>query len=329
MHRIMSRARTRTVALLGSLSIALVATIGAPGASLAATTHPCRVTNVRTGVTYGVFQRAAAKAKDGDTLKLRGTCSGEVEILRDLTIVGVRTRATGVPTVTGNKKTRVMVLAYNVAVTLKNLVIRDGRTAELQGAAFGAGAGIWAPADLTLINVTLRDNKVTSAAGFGGAIWTNPITDVATLKILGRSRLFGNSAPNGGAISFGGNITIGGTTRIDHNTAGGVGGAIRVQGTLLLKGSARIDHNTAGGTGGGIAANSDLDILQLTEQAVVELNTAGAQGGGIDGTVSVLSDDAEIRDNTAGAAGGGVFGDAPLDTCGTSIHDNTPDDCAS
>lgn len=329
MHRIMSRARTRTMAVVGSLSIALVATIGAPGASLSATTHPCRVTNVRTGVTYGVFQRASTRAKDGDTLRLRGTCSGQVEIRKDLTVVGVRTRATGVPTVTGNKKTRVLLLGYDVTVTLKNLVIRDGRTAELQGAPFGAGAGIWAPADLTLINVTLRDNKVTSAAGFGGAIWTNPITDVATLTILGKSRLFGNSAPNGGAIGFGGDVTIGGTTRIDHNTAGGDGGAIRVMGTLLLKGLARIDHNTAGGSGGGIAANSYLDILQLTEQAVVELNTAGAQGGGIDGTVSVLSDDAEIRDNTAGASGGGVFGTAPIGACGVAIHDNTPDDCAS
>lgn len=329
MHRIMSRARTRTVALVGSLSIALVATIGVPGASLAATTPACRVTNVRTGVTYGVLQRASTKAKDGDTLKLRGTCSGLVRIEKDLTVVGVRSRATGVPTVTGHKKTRVLELAYDIKVTLKNLVIRDGRTAELPSTPFGAGAGIWAPADLTLINVTLRDNKVTSAAGFGGAIWTNPITDVATLTILGKSRLFGNSAPNGGAISFGGNITVGGTTRIDHNTAGGDGGAIRVMGTLLLKGSARIDHNTAGGDGGGIAAVTNLDILGVTEQAVVELNTAGGNGGGISGNLASLTDGASIRDNTAGGSGGGVFGDTPPDTCGTSIHDNAPNDCAS
>lgn len=318
--------RPRRLALATSLSLALGALIGGPVATVGAATPPCKVTNITRSTTFGAFQTAVIKAKAGDTLQLRGTCAGPITIGKNLTVVGVKTKATGAPTLTGKDATRVLRIRFGATVTLKTLVIRDGRAEDSPFYPDSSGAGILLEGKATLVSVTIRDNlSPNSSAGSGAIEAVDDLDPAPVLIITGASKVFGNEGGYGGAIEAYGPVTIKGTTRFHHNHARIEGGALAVYGAqLLIKGSARIDHNTSG-IGGGIKA----DNVRLGEHAVVDFNEADSWGGGIDAGSLTIGGQAQVRNNTAGDGGGGVFGSvSPSGACDASIHDNTPDNCA-
>ena len=83
----------RRFVIAASLSAALLATV-VPSVTLGVS--PCRVRNVDQGTT-GSLKAMAAAADDGERLRVRGVCRGEVVVSSDIVIRGLGDQ----PTVTG------------------------------------------------------------------------------------------------------------------------------------------------------------------------------------------------------------------------------------
>jgi predicted outer membrane repeat protein len=250
------------------------------------------------------MKKAVAAASAGNRLELRGTCPGQIAIGKNLTIVGVKTAATGRPTLTGRDQTRVLWIKEGATVRLSKLTIRDGfRPGEVSYPA-STGAGILLDGTAILTDVVVRDNVVTDADTGGGGIEIQ--FPASRLTLQGASVMTGNIGGWGGAIENYGILRIKGSVRLHHNTAMSGGGAFYDGGTAvtIISGTARIDHNTAP-DGGGIYLGGEG--LTMEDDASIDQNTATVgSGGGI-------------------YRGGGSITGA---TCGENVHDNTPEDIA-
>ena len=122
---------------------------------------PCRVRNVDQGTNGGSLKAMAASANDGDRLRVRGVCRGEVVVTNDITIRGVG----DTPTVTGQGIRRVFRVQPGATVTIKQLRIRDGRAPSSAG--LRGGGGIRNRGELTLLDSTVRDSRA-GGGGLGG-----------------------------------------------------------------------------------------------------------------------------------------------------------------
>lgn len=297
------RPRRRAIAALAVLSLLTLAVV--PPVTTAAATPGCNVRNTTKGTAFGSMKKAVAAAAAGNRLELRGRCSGPITIGKNLTIVGVKTSATGTPTLTGNDMTRVLWIKEGAKVTLKKLVIRDGfRPADLTYPD-SAGAGILLDGTATLVDVVVRDNVVKTAGTGAGGIEMQFTTSKLTLA--GASVMTGNEGYFGGAIENYGTLVMKGSARIHHNvaleSAGGVydGGFV----ATVMSGTSRIDHNTAPSGGGMVLAAPGLTM---------------SLGASIDNNTATVS------------TGGGIYntslGDLVNVTCDGTVHDNSPDDIA-
>jgi predicted outer membrane repeat protein len=283
------------------MSVAAVVA-GPPAATLAAGTG-CSVRNTTHPARFGSMKKAVTAAMAGDRLELRGRCAGPITIDKSLTIVGVKTSATGTPTLTGSDLTRVLFITESVTVRLSRLVIRDGFLPP--GAYPGnSGAAILLEGSAVLTGVAVRHNVASDDSGGSGGI---EILGTGRLTIAGASVLTGNSGGWGGAIESYGRLLVKGSTRIHHNQATMGGGAIFAGGAItVIRGRARVDQNTAP-NGGGIYFDLDGGTLTLADGASVDNNSATVgDGGGIQHENGTL----------VGAA------------CGVRVHDNTPVDIA-
>lgn len=296
------RVRRSSVAAVAALSLLALAAI--PPVAVTAAGPTCSVRNTTRGTSHSSMQRAVTKARAGNRLELRGTCSGPIAIGKNLTIVGVRTTATGTPTLTGNDMTRVLWIKGTASVTLTKLVIRDGFLPDTNDYFEGSGAGIFLEGTAVLKDVIVRDNVTTfSTSGAGGI----EVADAAA------------------------KLTLAGTTELKGNE-GGWGGAIENYGTLVMKDRSGIHDNTARWGGGGIYDGGAVATV-LRNKARIFANTA-PDGGGVwmAGTGLSMLDIASIDHNTAtSGSGGGIYhGSGTLTdaTCGGNVHDNTPVDIA-
>lgn len=287
-------ARHRRVVLASALSTILAALVVAPPVATAA--PACNVRNTTKGLTHGAFQKAVSKATAGNRLELRGTCAGPITIGKSLTVVGIKTRSTGTPTLTGRDTARVLRIRNGATVTLKGLVIRDGRTVDSGDYPANSGAGILLEGDAILRDVIVRDNVAPNTdAGAGGI----EVDTESKLVLAGTTQLRGNEGGWGGAMENYGFTTIKDSVRIHHNLGRSGGGGIYNGGRLVIRGQVRVDHNTTPGDGGGIYEGGTSFTVQDT--VVIELNSASGNAGGIY---------------------------SPGFACGANIRDNTPDDCA-
>jgi hypothetical protein len=299
------------LALVGSL---LVVT-GAGTAANAA----CRVVNATApSVNYSTLQAAVDAASAGDTLLVRGTCTGTTTIVMSLTIAG-RPRAT----LDGNHLGSVITIegaSGLEGVTLRDLTITHG-TATLDGGGvrnFGSR--------LTLIDSTVTAN---TAPRTGGGIQSDHGT-----VILRDTTVSHNSAASGGGISNGTNgLRLFGSSSVHHNTASGLGGGIaNADGSTALNDDSSVHHNTAA-EGGGLF-NGLGGVLTLMNSASISANSATGDGGGVynDFTGSLtLTDSSSISGNSAGGDGGGIWSSSVLTTltncvAGVNVVHNAPDD---
>lgn len=296
------RVRRSSVAAVAALSLVALAVI--PPVASTATGPTCSVRNTTRGTSHSSMQRAVTKARAGNRLELRGRCSGPIAIGKNLTIVGVRTSATGTPTLTGNDMTRVLWIKGTASVTLSTLVIRDGYLPDTNDYFEGSGAGIFLEGTAVLKDVIVRDNVTTfSASGAGGI----EVADGAA------------------------KLTLAGTTELKWNE-GGWGGAIENYGTLVIKDRAGIHDNTARQGGGGMYDSGEVATV-LRNKARIFGNTA-PDGGGVylSGVGLTMLDTSSIDHNTAtSGSGGGILREAGTLTdanCGGNVHDNTPVDIA-
>jgi len=116
----------RRLLVAAIVALVLVMALGATSAS-AAKAATCSVTNTDSGRTYTRLQQAVDAAKRGDHLTVRGTCMGKTVMDKKLVIEGVKTRTSGTPTLSGDRRVRVVDIAKGVRVKMVRLVISNGR----------------------------------------------------------------------------------------------------------------------------------------------------------------------------------------------------------
>ena len=255
---------------------------------------PCRVRNVDQGTSGGSLKALAAAANDGDRLRVRGVCRGEVVVTNDITISGVGDS----PTVTGQGIRRVFRIQPGATVTIKKLRIRDGRAPSSAG--LRGGGGIRNRGELTLLDSTVRDSRA-GGGGLGGGI-----LNLGDLTVVD-STIRDNRASRGGGID---SRRLDPSDPLPHLTIGG---------TLIRANRAE--------DGGGIH-NMGSAFMELS---VVARNRAGFGGGGIANvqTGSFDIEDTTIHDNVAATEGGGIanYDGAALTLTSVVFAGNAPNDC--
>jgi nitrous oxidase accessory protein NosD len=163
---------------------------------------PCRVRNITRDTSGRSFERMIANARDGDRLRVRGTCASQVVIDKDLVIEGV-----GEATLDGERRGRVLRIRSGATVTLRNLVVTRGRPRNrlMQP----SGGGIHNRGTLILVASRVTDND---RAYSGGGIYNG-----GTL-VLRRSAVTGHGAGEPPIQGFGGGIYNTGTAYIRYST---------------------------------------------------------------------------------------------------------------
>ena len=266
--------KRRTVPLVAAAMLALLA--AAP-----ATSHTgCRITNKGTGVTYTSLSSAVGAANAGDTLLIRNTCGGNIDINKDLTLTGQRPVGSPLPAIVARTSpssnitvSRSGAFPEITTVVFNKLRIsggnagRDGQgggifvcrgcdvtlnDSKVTNNRAGNGAGIWDAGTLTLNDSAIRGNKATVFPGAGGGIFVL-FDGVVVLK---GSRIIDNAARSGGGVfQFAnelGSVTLNNST-IRGNTAETGGGAYNSGSTLVLNRQSTITENVAtSGNGGGV-----------------------------------------------------------------------------
>jgi hypothetical protein len=284
---------------------------------------PCQTKNVRTGFEYkGATPVATAitAATAGDTINIWGTCVGNFEVSKNLTLKGQGKNAT----LNGGGAGTVLHITDGTT-TVDGLKITNGiaSVASVEGNGCCVGGGIAITGDTAgarLVNSLVIAN---SASVFGGGI----DVDDGTLTLV-NSTVTGNASDSSGGIdSDFGTVTLIGST-VSNNTASNgtncqsvgscAGGIWNFGGTLTLIDSV-VSGNTATRRGGGIVNQTPTGgptaVLTLSGSSAIINNAAVGNpsvnlGGGI-----------WIR-----PSGGPVVTTATADWTG-SVSGNTPDQC--
>jgi len=209
----------------------------------------------------GSLRDAIAKAATGDTIQFASSLasqtiiltSGQLVINKNLTI-----DATGASnlTISGNNTSRVILTGESTKVTLKNLIVANGKASgtDLNNEATSSGGGIktGGSSTLTLDNCQINNN----VAGFGGGIYTGfqSTTTVINSKFSGNNgSLASNSERGGGAIATksGGSLTIKDSEFTDNK--GSFGGAVNnLLGSMTIENSKFTGNRTNEGVGGAV-----------------------------------------------------------------------------
>lgn len=294
----------------------------------------CKITDQATRKSYAGLQSAINAASQGDTLLVRGTCTGTATVAKDLNLRGQR-RGPSAPTLDAGGSGAALTINDSNSVAISSVMITGGTSG---GIVIDAG-GI----------VMLDHSTVSGNSGvFGGGIANNGGT-----LIVNNSRVTNNTATmDGGGIDTypAGAVTVLGASAIKNNIAELNGGGISNfdAGTVTLRDSSRISRNDALGSGGGIYNSCDLAApctggVALRDASRIDYNTASGNGtppgngGGISngggpssqtGLTVTMSDGSRIYDNTAAQEGGGIFNNSGTLTGvvpGANVRRNTPD----
>lgn len=304
--------------MMTRVALGMVVALG--GLTAVLTTSVAHAAGVVTECTQSALEAAIA---DGGmvTIDCGGTeipINGSLMLARvEVTIDGatpdgpVTLRANTDPTV---DPARVMEIAASATVTLRNLVIADGRDRD--------GAGIKNFGRLTLQGVIVRDN-VAETVGAG-------IENFGSLTVTD-SVIVGNRIDNvGGGLFNTGTAQLTRVAIID-NTAGLLGGGINSEGRLTLT-NATVAGNQAGNDGGGVrlhgssSSGSTVRHVTITDNTLTSPSIGAGAGLRVDGDGFVTLRNSLIAGNTgaaacslAGSADVGVGNRAGDDSCGADV----------
>lgn len=228
-----------------------------------------------------------------------------LNLTTDVMVIGLKDD-TGAPAVVlqaAGPNFQLFDVAAGAQVELRDLVLRDAQTASDGGAVMNRG-------DLTLRNVTVRDNT----AGFGGGIYNN----TGAILTLHGSSITDNSAANqGGGVANLGTTAMYGSQVTENSSVGNGGGILNMNAaaSLVLTGS-EVSANTSGGQGGGI--HSVAGSIELVGSLVA--GNSAETGAGISSSGELLLEgDSKLANNVAVARGGGIFIDAASPPAALSI----------
>lgn len=314
------RDRLLTAALAVSLalpvaSVTLVTTAAAAG---------CSATNTRTGTTVTSLKTAIKTAKAGDTLKVKGTCTGAFAIGKNLKLIGSGTA----PTLKGGASGTVVTVAAGKTVSISKLTITGGKGLPCtEWIDFMCGGGVVNKGKLTLDLVTVRDNdlaQVTDLGGFGAGIY-NQFSGRMTIK---RSTIRDNSAISPNDWAQGAGITNEGVMLISGSTISGN----TTVGALVSQGAGIFNGGTVTNTGHDAVGSLTIENSTISGNDASATGTALVGGGGIFSepvAQTLVLQYVTITDNSA-SDGGGVHSEGPLHLIGALIAGNfaastTPD----
>ncbi len=299
------------------------------GPSVGASGFGCNVSDTATHQSFVSLQAAVDSAASGDTLKVRGTCTGATTIAKSLSIVGAPNPNWGPPTLDGAGEGPV-ISDDGRALSLESLTITGGNGERGGGVDYENPSG-----SLRLLAMTVSGN---TASGLGGGIYSSAATTFAGPDAGRNSRtvVSGNTAASGGGLyvdSGSGHTLVLHGVRITGNTAtGGEGGGVAVGSGVHLRTRAfTLSENAASSGGGGFALTG---VSALIEGVIA--NNSASSGGGILSVGSQLTFciycgvregvPVEISGNAVTGDGGGILDEAgstittlyPVD-----IHGNT------
>jgi hypothetical protein len=192
---------------------------------------------------HGALAGAIARARAGDTLRVRGRCDGPFDVRRDLTLLGAP-RAT----LDGRGVSTAVTVERHVRLRLVDVTVTDG------SAAVGGGIFSGNPSLVVLIGSTVTGNRASSDGG--------------GIKAGGRLQLYRSTIRGNRSGFVGGGISVGGLEDHGFSAAGKV---------LVM--SSTVSGNRAVFAGGGIATDGNrVRVIRST----IAGNSAGVFGGGID-----------------------------------------------
>ena len=287
--------------------------------------------------TNAAVDACTAGAAGADTIVFASTVAGGTITLgsggtlrtQEAVVIDGSAGGTGRVTISGNNTTRV-ILARLGQLTLRNLVIRDGREVR--------GAGVFVTridASLVADNVSFVGNTATGPAATdgGGGLYV----DLGVNATLTNCTFSNNSATSplggGGALlSRADTLTVTGGSAADNTAANSGGGfwngtgLMRITGTAFTGNRATGDSTATGGpVGGGALFNAGGTVTAATVTATGNA-ASGARGSGgaimtDGGTLTVTG--GTISGNTANRAGAGVESAAATTTLvGVTVRNN-------
>lgn len=220
------------------LGFPLMAAAGETAATAETAPVPtCWVKNTTTGATGADLQAAISAAGAGDKLVVRGVCTGNFSISRDITLVGPA-ELNGTTCADGNCSAGIVLWVDPATVTLKYLTITGGSSTY-------DGGGIQNHGNLTLVSTTVRDNVAEDNAG--------GIYNDGRLVLNGTSRVSDNQTyyrGYGGGILNRGRLIMNGMSTVTQNSTTN-GGGVYNEGIMVLNRASSVTGNTAE-IGGGI-----------------------------------------------------------------------------
>jgi hypothetical protein len=239
--------------------------------------------------------------------------TSELTVRHDTEIDGGGAEIGGRITLSGGRQTSVIGAVPHVALTLRNLTIRDGYNSTWGSHAGGVGTGH--NCVLTIINSRFVNNDGTGGRSErgGGAVKVHNATTV----IVRDSEFIGNHGMNGGAFNIlGSSLSVDNATFVDNDALAGATGALSGGGEAGLGGAIYID-------GASDPPNNGIGGQITIRSSIFSGNQAGKQGGAIFGYLyppdSMTIDNATFVENAArnrtgqGAIGGALrFGNGKL-----------------
>jgi hypothetical protein len=274
------------------------------------------VKNENTGQEYSDLTIAIAAANPGDTLKLKGTFTGNFVIAQSLTLIGHHHA-----TLDGNQSGTVLIVTGNATVVnLEHLTFQNGLSTT------NPGGGIFNNAvTINLKHVEILHNIATVGGGIGS---------IAGTFTLDECKIHNNTSDEvgGGIVSFGGNNVISDTS-ISFNAAGLGGGLYNASGpngpSVTSLNKVKLEGNFAAVSGGGIA-NVEASVLNVIESKIKE-NSAQQFGGGLynaEDAIANFNDSKIIENNVVTPnGGGGIYSSgATFNLADTEVEHNIPND---
>ncbi|WP_327126348.1 hypothetical protein [Streptomyces sp. NBC_01727] len=256
------------------------------------------------------LQPAITAASPGDTLLVRGTCSGPFTIGKDLTLRGV-----GGAVLDGNQAGSTVTVGSGARVLLDHVILTHGSAAS-------SGGGVNNQGTLTLSRSVVRDNTAPSGAGGG-------IHNQGTLTVIGSTVADNYSLGAGGGINNNGYLTVR-DSNVSGNSGDNGGGIFNYQvGQTATVIRSAVHHNTARVSDGGGIGNNRGEVT--VSGSAVYSNTAPSGGGIWNGGTLKVTLSAVLRNTATGrpGSGGGIYNTGGTVTLDRSVvGDNAPDNCA-
>ena len=256
----------------------------------------------------GSLRSAIASAAAGDTIQFASSLanqtialtSGQLVINKNLIIDAIGASNL---TISGNNTSRVILTEGSTNVTLKNLIVANGKASgtDPNNEVTSAGGGIQTGGNSTLNLENCQVNN--NVAGYAGGIYTGfkSTTNVLNSTFEGNDGRSANSERGGGAIATksGSSLTVKGSTFT--NNKGINGGAINhLLGNLTVENSTFLNNDSTAGTGGN---TSGYGGAIYTDGA----NASGANStpGPVGGTIAIRN--SRFEGNKGAGQGGGMF----------------------